>query len=140
MTPWLIENLSDRYKLSYLSTDNQDGQFINLDTYINQTKLVICHGGHGTVLECILKKKPMLIIPNNLEQLEIGKRVQTLKLGVLISKPYDKITINELTTSINRLLGDKVIKQHLSSFSEKISKENGVEKATNIIKNKLNGR
>ena len=137
LTPWFINKLSPRYKLSYLNQEKED-EFLNLETYLKQTSLIICHGGHGTVMECIKQKKPMIIIPNNLEQLEIGRAIENLKLGILIAQPYHTIDPKVLINTIEALRNNKEIKDNLEQFANKLTQSDGAKVAADIIINQLN--
>ncbi len=136
LTPWFINKLPSDYKLSYVG-QQKDDQFLNLRSYLKQTSLVICHGGHETVMECIKQKKPMIIIPNNLEQLEIGRSVEKLKLGVILTQPYHTIDIKALTDTIEELIQDQEVKANLASFANDLAKSDGAKIAAAIIMAKL---
>ncbi len=136
LTPWFIDQLQSRYKLSYLD-QQKAGQFLDLSSFLKQASVVICHGGHETVMECIRQKKPMIIIPNNLEQLEIGRRVEELKLGILIAQPYYSIAVETLTNAIGKLKTDREVDESLQRFAAEISKADGAEVAADIIIDRL---
>jgi hypothetical protein len=136
LTPWFIDKLSSNYRISYLN-QQKEGQFLSLETSLKQTSLIICHGGHETVMECIKQKKPMIIIPNNLEQLEIGRTIEKLKLGILIAQPYDTIDPKVLTETIEALRGNQEIKDNLEQFSNELTQSDGAKVAADIIINQL---
>lgn len=136
LTPWLIDKLSPNYKLSY-SNQKAENEFLNVASYLKQTSLVICHGGHETVMECIKQKKPMIIIPNNLEQLEIGRTIEKLKLGKLIAQPYNTIDIETLTDTIETLRQNQEIKNNLERFSNELMQSDGAKVAADILINQL---
>lgn len=135
LTPWFINHLSPFYKLSYINQEDKN-EFIHLDRFLQQTSVVICHGGHGTVMACIKQQTPMLIIPNNLEQLEIGRRIEELKLGKMICKPYLDIDIDVLLKTIEFLKEDLEIKKHLEQVAGEFQ-EHGEQLAAKHIINQL---
>jgi len=139
LTPWFINNLPSRYRLSYLD-HLADGKFLNPGCFLKQTSVVICHGGHGTVLECIRHQKPMIIIPNNVEQLEIGRKVERLKLGVLISQPYSSVDIDALTEIIEHLKQNQEISNNLSRYASLLNQHDGARVAADIIGDQLHNR
>ncbi len=136
LTPWLTECLSSSYQLATVNLSS-DNNFISLEFYLKHTSLVICHGGHETVMAAIRQKKPMIIIPNNLEQLEIGRRVQELSLGILINKPYQTIKIEELKNSITSLMANKMVQSKLDFFSSLIYQSKGAQVAAQFIDEQL---
>ncbi|OGK13131.1 hypothetical protein A3A93_04190 [Candidatus Roizmanbacteria bacterium RIFCSPLOWO2_01_FULL_38_12] len=48
--------------------------------------LVVCHGGHGTIMDAIIQNKPVVTIPFNPDQLFHSARVAELGMGLYISK------------------------------------------------------
>ncbi len=135
LTPWFKEKLQSRYSLSY---QEKGDQLLHLGTFLKQTSVVLCHGGHGTIMECIRYQKPMIIVPNNLEQLELGRRVEELKLGVLIAKPYDQIDADLLSQSIEKLRKDHEVKENLERFSVELRKSDGAKVAAAFIADAIN--
>nr|WP_315423583.1 glycosyltransferase [uncultured Pedobacter sp.] len=136
LTPWFITQLQSRYELSYPDQSGSE-QFLDLGAFLKQTSLIICHGGHETVMECIRQKKPMIIIPNNLEQLEIGRRVEELGLGILIAQTYNSIAIETIVDTIERLRNNATVSASLEQFAAKLDKTNGAAMAADIIINQL---
>ena len=52
---------------------------------IPQSDLVICHGNHGTVAATVLAGKPLLMLPNYVEQVLTAARVEKAGTGVIAS-------------------------------------------------------
>lgn len=136
LTPWCIKTVAPFYTVSNAAY-GKDAKMIHLASYLKQSALVICHGGHGTVMECIKQQKPMLIIPNNLEQLEIGRQIEKLQLGILFNQHYEDIDPEEFIKSIDSLLKNKTVKKNLKKMSEQLSKKEGATIAAATIMGQL---
>jgi hypothetical protein len=52
-----------------------------------QADLVICHGGHQTVLEALSQGKPLICLPYNEDQRIVSRKVQELKCGLMLTYP-----------------------------------------------------
>jgi len=137
LTPWFAEKLKSVYKLSFQKSGDQ---FLDLGAFLRQTEVVICHGGHGTIMECIRHRKPMIIVPNNLEQLELGRRVEELKLGILIPQPYDSIDTALLNKAIEKVRTDQEINESLERFATELIKTDGAKVAAEFIVNAVHKR
>ena len=129
IVPWLLRELQDHYHISCISqvlTDRDDRSNVHvsrrgdLEGFLERTEVVLCHGGHGTVMECILHRTPMLIFPHNIEQLEIGRRIEKMRLGVLAKRPYHQFSGKELIEIIEKTRTDSRIRANLEKYSRLI--------------------
>ena len=145
LIPWMIRSIDTEYSLLITQDDEHihesrkgihTERFGNLEHCLKRSRIVCCHGGHGTVLESILQETPMIIFPNNLEQLEIGRRIQQLGLGVLMNQPHNEITSDQLNQTIKEVLKNNQMKENLAHFAQLLHSTNGVEKAAEIILSK----
>ena len=100
---------------------------------LENTRVVFCHGGHGTVMECIVRRTPMVIFPHNLEQLEIGRRIDKMGLGVLVRKRYDEAGSDELDAIIAHASADAQIKANLARYSALLRQSDGARIAAATI-------
>jgi hypothetical protein len=141
LIPWLIKNIHQSFSILLATNEelniHQDNltsiKLVGLEPCLKQCKVVCCHGGHGTVMECIVHKKPMLIIPHNLEQLEIGRQIQKLGLGILVDQKIEKINNHLLNKYLIQLITDSAIKNNLETYSNLLKKYNGVNHAASVV-------
>ncbi|CAN5494289.1 N/A [soil metagenome] len=125
VVPWLLQTIPKRLSVSAiassLSASGRRNAFFSslgeLRIYLDQADVVFCHGGHGTVMECIRQQTPMAIFPNNLEQLEIGRRIQELQLGVLVDRPLDQLSSTDLDGIYQDLNTNKRIHNNLCKYA-----------------------
>jgi sterol 3beta-glucosyltransferase len=94
-------------------------------------KMLIHHGGAGTTATGLTAGKPTIIIPHNADQPAWGKRVFELGVG---SKPIPKakLTADNLAAAISFSLQPQII-ANAKQLGQKLSKENGVKMAVEII-------
>jgi len=94
-------------------------------------KMVIHHGGAGTTAAGLRAGKPTIIIPHNADQPAWGQRVFELGVG---SKPIkkSKLTAGKLANAILYSLQPNIM-ANAARIGQQLEKENGVQKATQII-------
>ena len=93
---------------------------------------VIHHGGAGTTAAGLRSGVPSIITPFIADQPFWGQHVSNLGIG---TKPisYHKLSTENLAELITCCLTDKNMQAKAKAFGEKITLENGVEKAATII-------
>ncbi|MEM7580346.1 MAG: glycosyltransferase [Cyanobacteria bacterium P01_A01_bin.80] len=99
---------------------------------------VVHHGGAGTTAAGLRAGVPSILIPHANDQFAWGRRVYELGVG---AKPIPKkqLTAEKLSTAITDALTEEV-KYAAKVLGEKIQRENGVQKATNLIIQCLEGK
>jgi UDP:flavonoid glycosyltransferase YjiC (YdhE family) len=105
----------------------------NLGDLVARTNVVICHGGHGTVMECLHHRRPVIVVPQNVEQLEIGRRIEQLGLGILLRKPVDQLTAAELGDAIEIARRSRCFRTNLAKFSALVRRGDGAKAAVTLI-------
>lgn len=81
----------------------------DLSQDLDQSDLVICHGGHATVLGSVIEGVPTLIIPLQQEQLNTAKRCIDSGLGLGLGPGVDNR--EKITSQIRSLLNDSGYRQ-----------------------------
>ena len=56
---------------------------------VPQADIVVCHGGHGMVTTAVLAGKPLVVLPNQLEQALTAQRVEKLGIGFMAAGKAD---------------------------------------------------
>ena len=90
-------------------------QVVDLDRVLRACRLVVCHGGSGTVAAALLAGKPVLIAPENAEQALQAERVAKLGAG-LTELRHDSAASYQAT--IDRLLGDPRFLKQARKFAK----------------------
>jgi UDP:flavonoid glycosyltransferase YjiC (YdhE family) len=146
IVPWLLQQLPERYRVSGIATGTEDAPARrnahvsprgNLESFLARTEVALCHGGHVTVMECILHSVPMLIFPHNIEQLEIGRRVEQLGLGILVKRPYGQLDEPELGGLVEAVRTDDRIRANLERYSALLRRRDGAREAASIVHRSL---
>ena len=101
--------------------------------WLQRAEVAFCHGGHGTVMECILHRTPMALFPQNIEQLEIARRIEALGLGGLVRQPADQIRGEQLGALIERLRTDVRMKGELARYSALLRAQSGSRQAVSLV-------
>lgn len=87
---------------------------VNLSMVAEQSDLVICHAGHGTISGMLLKSVPLLLLPKQLEQWILAELLCYRHLAYFIPPEGD---YHNLSDKIARVLGDKKLCQSLAAFA-----------------------
>jgi hypothetical protein len=75
---------------------------VRMERVLEQCDLVVCHAGHGTVAAALLAGRPLLLIPDHVEQLLLARKVVALGVAKMVNP--------DSRPSFGRLIGD--ILQH----------------------------
>jgi len=149
IVPWFLQNIPARYRVSSIAPGLADGGgrggvYISkngdLGRFLDRTEVAFCHGGHGTVMECILHQTPMVVFPHNIEQLEIGRRIEKMRLGILVKRPYHELSGEELGEIIEKIRTDARMRVNLRKYSMLLRRENGPKQAASIVLRSLADR
>jgi len=147
ITPRLIQKVPRSLSINWLGASDQAfparaglrvTRFGRLKTFLAHAQVLLCHGGHGTVMEAIYCRKPTVIFPSSLEQWEVGRRIDRMRLGVLAHKPWHKYSSTELAGLIDRAATDSRIQANLARFSQLLHRSPGTRTAVNAIYSHLN--
>lgn len=142
IVPWLLSHIPQNYRISGIAPrpiagPQRRGAFIaqrgELASFLERSEVVFCHGGHGTVMECILERRPMCIFPYNIEQLEIGRRIEELGLGLLVKRPFDQLGSEDLGEIIEKVRSDGRIRSNLERCSELLRRRDGPRHAVATV-------
>jgi MGT family glycosyltransferase len=98
---------------------------------VPEVDLVITHGGNNTVTEALHFGKPMVVLPLFWDQYDNAQRIDELGFGVRLAT-YDFVD-EELTTAVDGLLEDEVLRASLDALGGEIRQERGTERAADLI-------
>ena len=116
------------------------------DAVMPEAKLVITHGGHGTVMRALRHHRPMLILPQGRDQSENAIRVTTRGAGLAPQPPFETAALREAIVRLMeephfagaaRRLGEEVVKESLAPTAveelEKIARANGATNRSPLL-------
>jgi UDP-N-acetylglucosamine--N-acetylmuramyl-(pentapeptide) pyrophosphoryl-undecaprenol N-acetylglucosamine transferase len=135
----ILPSINEKFLIfSYktIGKDKENIKFIpfkeNFLEYLKASKAIICLGGHNTISEAVVLKKPLLVfpVPNYIEQMLNAYEIDKLDLGVskVLNYPLQE---EEIKTALNNFL--KKIPELKESLTHSNIKPNGVEEAFKII-------
>lgn len=93
--------------------------------------LVITHGGNNTTTESLHFGKPMIILPLFWDQYDNAQRMHELGFGVRLDT-Y-RFTDEELTGTLDRLLGDTALRERLAAIGADIRARSGLTRAADLV-------
>lgn len=102
------------------------------DWLFPQVSAVVHHGGAGSTAAGLKAGKPTLICPFSMDQPFWGARVEALHVG-LKAIYQSQLTVKNLAAALVELKNDQVIINNAKAIGEKISSEDGIQTAIDII-------
>lgn len=113
-------------------TDHRD-----ISKAFEEANVVICHAGKNTISEALLAGKPLLLLPEQLEQFHNSRCVEKSGAGIVVGNNVEQ---PDLTDALNRLLYDPKFTEAAMAISLKntsVRQVNPVAKVVEICKNLL---
>ena len=77
----------------------------------------ICHAGVGTVESLVTAGKPLLLLPQHLEQMMTAKRVASIGAGLVVDRSVDATP--DYGRMLNRLLDDPSLTAAAAAIAER---------------------
>lgn len=107
------------------------GSTVGLNSYYSSCEVVICHGGHSTIMEALSFGKPILCIGDKtyLERYNNSKTIQENNLGVFLDKAY----LNKENLEAAILYAKTADKKRLATYKAYANELDGVK----LIKRKI---
>ncbi len=120
--------LADQIRLH----DNMTGEgFLPQPAVLPLVDLVITHGGNNTVTEAFHHGKPMIVLPLFWDQVDNAQRVDETGFGVRLST-YG-FRDDELTSAVDRLVGDSSLHARMAAMSSRIRATSGTVRAADLV-------
>ena len=102
------------------------------DWLFPQMAAVVHHGGSGTTAAALRAGVPNIIIPFFFDQFLWGERVFELGVGPR-PIPRQKLSVERLADAINQTVNNPTMEAKVSTLSQRLRAEKGVERAVEII-------
>ncbi|MFC0431680.1 nucleotide disphospho-sugar-binding domain-containing protein [Kutzneria buriramensis] len=110
-------------------------QWIPQASMLTAASAFITHAGMGGVMEALAQGVPLIAVPQAVDQLLTGPRIEELGLGVHI--PRDEVTVERLREALNRVSTDAGIAANLRAVREEILASGGVRRAADIVESQV---
>ncbi|MER2536166.1 MAG: nucleotide disphospho-sugar-binding domain-containing protein [Rhizobiaceae bacterium] len=98
---------------------------------LNRAAGVICHAGHNTVCEALLRERPLVVAPIRDDQPVIARQVIEAGAGVFMR--YGKVTPAAALAAITRLLDDAELAANARRLSRALLAAPGIRGAAGIV-------
>jgi glycosyltransferase involved in cell wall biosynthesis/UDP:flavonoid glycosyltransferase YjiC (YdhE family) len=114
-------------------TLNTTRLFLDSDTFIHGTDVAITYGSHGLTASFLRAGKPVLVLPAQLEQYLLAKRVEALGAGGMVSL---KDSANNVEDLIHGLVQDRSYSAAAKAFAQSnggLDQDAVIEKIVNRV-------
>lgn len=88
---------------------------VDLNAAVAKADLVVCHSGHGTISAALLKGRPLLLLPLNMEQRMLSARV--MEMGAGLAAPA--LAPEGMRQKFQRLLAEPAFTEAARGFAER---------------------
>lgn len=107
---------------------------------LQQMDAFITHGGMNSTHEGLYYGVPEIVVPQQMEQLLNGVRVQQVGAGILLGDkaPYGRVTANELHSALDTVLNELSYKTNADYFGKTLRDAGGYHQAVREIETFLN--
>lgn len=111
--PDIPDSLLARYRAPHLTFSKTP---LDTASILSQADLAITYGGHGLTSAFLLAGKPLLLLPGQLEQFLLARRVEQMGAGLLVDpeQPADR-----LPQQLQRVLSDPFFAGNARAFAQK---------------------
>ena len=102
---------------------------------LQQVDVFITHGGMNSTHEGLYYGVPEIVVPQQMEQLLNGFRVQQVGAGILLGDkaPYGRVTASELRKALDTILSDNSYKSNAEKFGKTLRDAGGYMQAVREI-------
>jgi UDP:flavonoid glycosyltransferase YjiC (YdhE family) len=121
---WVVENGVSLDSIQYVT------YMCALATVLDQATLVVCHGGMGMTARALACGKPLILLPLNLEQLLVDRRLVQQRFGLAAAIKPD---CDVITRMLKEILANDVYRQSAQSYSNKYRNMDSSTSVQNVI-------
>ncbi|KAI2804960.1 hypothetical protein BLOT_003949 [Blomia tropicalis] len=120
----------------YELAENMFGKrFLPQTSIVPHVDLVITHGGNNTVTEVFAEGKPMIVLPNFVDQFDNAQRLHETGFGIRLN-PYE-FSHKELSDAIDKLLYNEMLHRQLQEASNEIRANDRHLQLAKLIEQKI---
>jgi zeaxanthin glucosyltransferase len=98
---------------------------------LKRSALFVTHAGLNSTLESLSQGVPMVAIPVSSDQPGVAVRIEYTKAGKFV--PLKELTTQSLGSLVDEVLTNPIYYQKAQSIKQVLVKENGIEKAVDIL-------
>lgn len=98
---------------------------------LKRARVFITHSGMNSVTEGIYYKVPLVVYPQGFDQLAVAYQVESLGAGIYIKTK--KLTADDLSSAVEKIIADVSYKRECNKISESFTAAGGYQKAVEEI-------
>ena len=106
-------------------------EWVSYSRTMPRCDLVVCHGGHGTVVRALACGVPVVASPSGGDMGENAARIDWARVGVRL--PWRLCTARALRLAVERALGDPLMAARARALSAWAAARDGVERAADEV-------
>lgn len=107
--------------------------WLDHDRVLATASLVVCHGGHSTVMRALSFGVPLVILPANtlIDQKRVGAAIEKVGAAILLRKHARS---GRIRAAMSTVLSDPAYREQAARFGDRIRRGDGAEVAAEAIK------
>ena len=102
-----------------------------------RASLVVCHGGHGTVVRALASGAPVLVVPHSGDMAENAARVDWAGLGVRL--PWRLLGPRNVRLAVRRALEDPCLRARAQEVAVWARAHDGASRAADLVEELAGG-
>ncbi|QUQ72163.1 nucleotide disphospho-sugar-binding domain-containing protein [Kutzneria sp. CA-103260] len=132
-----IGNFVDPADLGPVPSNFTVSRWVPQASILTRANAFITHAGMGGVMEALAQGVPLIAVPQAVDQLLTGPRIEELGLGQHI--PRDEVTVERLRAALHHVSTDEKIAANLDAIRREILASGGVQRAADIVESQVEG-
>lgn len=106
---------------------------------LRRVDLFISHGGMNSVNEALYEGVPLLVVPQQMEQLLNGRQVARHGAGLVLGDrpPYGRVDAGQLRQAVERLFADDGYRRNAERIGRSFRAAGGYQEAVKLLQNKI---
>jgi UDP:flavonoid glycosyltransferase YjiC (YdhE family) len=126
-----IGGAHDPTELKHIPDNARVEHYLPHSKVLEQSRLLISHAGHGSVMKALWYGVPMLLVPWGRDQPGVAARAEQLGVAKVVSR--DQLTVEHLAQAIQYVLKDELLREGSHRVSQRLQTQDPVAKACRLL-------
>ncbi|MFJ2741706.1 nucleotide disphospho-sugar-binding domain-containing protein [Streptomyces sp. NPDC087440] len=109
--------------------------WLPLQSVLAHTRVFVCHGGWGTVMQSLYAGTPMVVVPQVGETDQLAHQLGALNLGAVLSR--EEATVPALREAVAAVDADRELRDAVARMREHVLAAGGAERAADALLGRL---
>jgi UDP:flavonoid glycosyltransferase YjiC (YdhE family) len=106
-------------------------EWISYSRTMPGSALVICHGGHGTLVRALASGAPVLAVPHSGDMAENAARAAWAGVGVRL--PWRLLGPRTVRLAVRRALADGALRERAAGLAQWAARHDGATRAAELV-------